>query len=83
MASLHDVRADDVFEPEDNISSLMEMMAGMIVGQFRRGLQAVQSRTVSSMRASESWATYYFNDLQAAKSSVLYICGRSWRCDGH
>ena len=27
-------RAENVFEPEDNIASLMEMMGGMIVGRF-------------------------------------------------
>lgn len=36
MASLGMTRAKDVFEPEDNIASLMEMMAGMIVGRFGR-----------------------------------------------
>ena len=34
MASLHISRAPNVYEPEDNIASLMEMMAGLIDGRF-------------------------------------------------
>ena len=34
MAASGITRAKNVFEPEDNIASLMEMMAGMIVGRF-------------------------------------------------
>ncbi len=34
MAARGITRAQNVYEPEDNIASLMEMMAGMIVGRF-------------------------------------------------
>ncbi len=34
MAARGMTRAPNVYEPEDNIASLMEMMAGMIVGRF-------------------------------------------------
>ena len=34
MAARTMTRAPNVYEPEDNIASLMEMMAGMIVGRF-------------------------------------------------
>lgn len=71
MANFGMTRADDVFEPEDNIASLMEMMAGMIVGRFGR-VATVAEQTEFFNAHIGTWATYYFNDLQAAKSSVLY-----------
>jgi len=71
MASFGMTRADDVFEPEDNISSLMEMMAGMIVGRFGRIASGAEQNSFFNAHI-RTWATYYFNDLQAAKSSVLY-----------
>ena len=64
-------RAPNVFEPEDNIASLMEMMAGMIVGRFGRVASIEEQRTFFNAHIG-SWATHYFSDLQAAKSSILY-----------
>ena len=71
MANFGMTRADDVFEPEDNIASLMEMMAGMIVGRFGR-IATVAEQTEFFNAHIGTWATHYFDDLQAAKSSVLY-----------
>ncbi len=71
MASFGMERAADVFEPEDNIASLMEMMAGMIVGRFGRPTSLSEQREFFNAHIG-TWATHYFNDLQAAKSSVLY-----------
>ena len=71
MADFGMTRADDVFEPEDNIASLMEMMAGMIVGRFGRVASIEEQRTFFNAHIG-SWATHYFSDLQAAKSSILY-----------
>ena len=71
MASFGMTRAVDVFEPEDNISSLMEMMAGMIVGRFGRIASGAEQNSFFNAHIG-TWATHYFNDLQAAKSSVLY-----------
>ena len=71
MASLGMTRAKDVFEPEDNIASLMEMMAGMIVGRFGRVATLDQQQQFFNAHIG-SWAAHYFADLQAAKSSVLY-----------
>jgi TorA maturation chaperone TorD len=64
-------RADDVFEPEDNIASLMEMMAGMIVGRFGH-VASIQEQNQFFNAHIGTWATHYFSDLKAAKSSVLY-----------
>ncbi len=71
MANFGMTRAEDVFEPEDNIASLMEMMAGMIVGRFGR-VATIAEQTEFFNAHIGTWATHYFNDLQAAKSSVLY-----------
>lgn len=64
-------RAPNVFEPEDNIASLMEMMAGMIVGRFGRPATLDQQRDFFNAHVG-TWAAHYFSDLQSAKSSVLY-----------
>ncbi|MFV0300011.1 MAG: molecular chaperone [Paracoccus sp. (in: a-proteobacteria)] len=64
-------RADDVFEPEDNIASLMEMMAGLIAGRF--GPPAgLQTQREFFSRHIAPWAGPFFADLEAAKGSVLY-----------
>ncbi len=71
MANFGMTRADDVFEPEDNIASLMEMMAGMIVGRFGRVATVSEQNSFFNAHIG-TWASHYFDDLQAAKSSVLY-----------
>ena len=71
MKSIGISRAADKFEPEDSIASLMEMMAGMIVGRFHRVATLEEQRDFFTAHIG-NWATHYFADLQAAKSSVLY-----------
>ncbi len=71
MANFGMARAEDVFEPEDNIASLMEMMAGMIVGRFGR-VATVQEQHEFFSAHIGTWAAHYFADLQAAKTSVFY-----------
>ena len=64
-------RARNVFEPEDNIASLMEMMGGMIVGRFGRAASLEEQKTFFN-RHIAPWAGHFFDDLTAAKNSVLY-----------
>ena len=64
-------RADNVFEPEDNIASLMEMMGGMIVGRFRDPA-SLDVQKVFFNKHIAPWAGHFFSDLEAAKNSVLY-----------
>lgn len=71
MADFGMTRAEDVFEPEDNIASLMEMMAGIIVGRFGRAATLAEQQSFFNAHIG-TWATHYFSDLQSAKSSVLY-----------
>lgn len=71
MANFGMTRSADVFEPEDNIASLMEMMAGMIIGRFGRAANIEEQKQFFNAHVG-NWAAHYFSDLKAAKSSVLY-----------
>ena len=64
-------RADNVFEPEDNIASLMEMMGAIIAGRFRdpAGLEAQKEFFAKHIAP---WAGHFFADLEGAKNSVFY-----------
>ncbi|KUJ85783.1 molecular chaperone TorD [Ruegeria marisrubri] len=71
MAARGITRAPNVFEPEDNIASLMEMMGGMIVGRFGAPASLEDQKTFWSRHISP-WAGHFFSDLEAAENSVLY-----------
>lgn len=64
-------RAPNVFEPEDNIASLMEMMGGMIVGRFGVPAALEDQKTFFNKHIAP-WAGHFFADLEGAKNSVLY-----------
>ena len=64
-------RAANVYEPEDNIASLMEMMAGMIVGRFGEPASLDRQKTFWNKHIGP-WAAHFYSDLEAAKNSVLY-----------
>ena len=64
-------RADNVFEPEDNIASLMEMMGALIVGRFGSPASLEQQNTFFNKHIAP-WASHFFADLEAAKNSVFY-----------
>ena len=64
-------RAQNVFEPEDNIASLMEMMAGMIVGRFGAPA-ALNDQKAFWNKHIGPWAAHFYSDLEAAENSVLY-----------
>lgn len=71
MRRLGIARAPNVYEPEDNIASLCEMMAGLIRGRFYTpaGLDE-QKRFFNTHLAP--WARHFFTDLEGARGSVLY-----------
>ncbi len=71
MAANAMTRASNVYEPEDNIASLMEMMGGMIVGRF--GTPAtLEGQKAFFNKHIAPWAGHFFADLEGAKNSVLY-----------
>ena len=58
-------------EPEDNIASLLEMMSGMIVGQF--GIVTPLEDQKSFFEAHiDQWAIHFFTDLERSNTSVFY-----------
>ncbi|MFK7877966.1 MAG: molecular chaperone [Paracoccaceae bacterium] len=71
MAAHAMTRAPNVFEPEDNIASLMEMMGSMIVGRFGTPTSLDQQKTFFNKHIAP-WAGHFFADLEGAKNSVLY-----------
>ncbi|MEM1351877.1 MAG: molecular chaperone TorD family protein [Pseudomonadota bacterium] len=71
MAALQVTRAENVFEPEDNIAALMETMAGLIVGRFGVARDVERQKTFFNNHIAP-WASHFFTDLEAAKSSVFY-----------
>ncbi len=71
MRKLQIARAPNVFEPEDNIASLMDMMAGLISGRF--GAPAPLDRQKEFFfRHVAPWAGHFYADLEAAKNSIFY-----------
>ncbi|WP_101068624.1 TorD/DmsD family molecular chaperone [Roseovarius salinarum] len=71
MAARAMTRAPNVHEPEDNIASLMEMMAGLITGRFGRPAPLADQKTFFN-RHIGPWARHFYSDLEAARNSVLY-----------
>ncbi|MFD1343315.1 TorD/DmsD family molecular chaperone [Litorisediminicola beolgyonensis] len=64
-------RAPDRFEPEDNIATLMEVMAGLIVGRFDAPATIEDQKTFFN-RHLAPWAGHFFSDLEKAKTARLY-----------
>ena len=64
-------RSPNVYEPEDNIASLCEMMAGMIRGRFFAAADLGQQKQFFNKHIGP-WAGHFFTDLEGAKNSVLY-----------
>lgn len=71
MSALQVTRAENVFEPEDSMASLMETMAGLIVGRFGGSVSLERQKTFFNNHIAP-WATHFYTDLEAAKTSVLY-----------
>lgn len=64
-------RAENVFEPEDNIASLMEMMGAMIVGRFGGVSTLAQQKDFFNTHIAP-WAAHFYTDLEGAKNSIFY-----------
>ena len=71
MAAHGMARAENVFEPEDNIASLMEMMGAQIVGRFGTPADLARQKTFFNKHIAP-WARHFFTDLESAKNSVFY-----------
>ena len=71
MAARGLTRAENVYEPEDNIASLMEMMGALIVGRFGPPATLGNQKTFFN-RHIAPWAGHFYSDLEAAEHSVFY-----------
>ena len=58
-------------EPEDHISSVLEIMAGLIEGTYGKPLSLGGQKRFFQEHI-ETWVPNFFSDLEAAKYSVLY-----------
>ncbi|MHA3915306.1 TorD/DmsD family molecular chaperone [Halovulum sp. GXIMD14793] len=71
LARLQIQRAENVFEPEDNIATLCEVMAGLIRGRFGAPASLATQQEFFNKHIAP-WAEHFFTDLEAAKNSVFY-----------
>ena len=71
MTRLQIERAPSVYEPEDNIGSLCEMMAGLILGRFGPPADLGTQKEFFATHISP-WAGHFFTDLEGAEYSLLY-----------
>ncbi len=63
-------RDPSVKEPEDHIAALLDVMVGLILGQFREsGLE--RQRAFFNAHIN-SWAPFFFKDLENAKTGDFY-----------
>ena len=70
MKTLGITRQDDVSEPEDHIASVMEMMAGLIAGDF--GVVPFDTQRRFFDAHVGSWAGHFLRDLSVDKTSPFY-----------
>ena len=71
MAEMGMVRDAAAYEPEDNIGSLCEMMAGMILGRFGEPVPLSRQKDFFFTHIAP-WAEHFFSDLETAEASVFY-----------
>lgn len=70
MAALGIARSDDVSEPEDHIASVLEMVAGLIGGDF--GDNSIETQRRFFEAHVGSWAAHFFRDLSVDDTSAFY-----------
>ena len=69
LARLGVERAEGVFEPEDHIATMLETMAGLLLGEFEA--PAGEDRAFFE-RHLKPWAARFFADLALAKTATFY-----------
>jgi len=71
MLRLGITRADDVYEPEDHIASLCEILSGLITGKYGGSADLAKQRAFFDVHVSP-WAGLFFKDLEAASGADFY-----------
>ncbi|WP_420403109.1 TorD/DmsD family molecular chaperone [Nisaea sp.] len=72
LAQLGVSRAEEVKEPEDHIAALCDVMAGMIRGEFGPACHLERQAEFFDKHIAP-WAEKFFEDLEGAKASVLFM----------
>ncbi|WP_119062380.1 TorD/DmsD family molecular chaperone [Dichotomicrobium thermohalophilum] len=71
MAQLGIEANPDEKDPEDHIASVLDMMGGLIRGDFGQPVPVAQQR-IFFQEHVQSWAPYFFRDLEKVEDSKLY-----------
>ncbi len=71
MGKLGVERISSLKEPEDNIASVLEIMAGMIDGSYEKPC-SLKEQEAFFIDHVNSWTSHFFTDLEKAENSVLY-----------
>ncbi|MCY4541979.1 MAG: molecular chaperone TorD family protein [Rhodobacteraceae bacterium] len=71
LAKLGIKRAKNVFEPEDSIASMMEIMATLISGRLNKPA-SLETQKRFFDRHILPWARHFYSDLEKASSAALY-----------
>ena len=71
MNKLGVVRLKEVKEPEDHVSSLFDIMAGLITGQFGK-VYSISEQSDFFEKHLNSWVHLLMSDIESAKTAVFY-----------
>ena len=71
MSRIGIARAETVKEPEDHVSSLFDIMAGLIRGEFGRSF-SVAEQAEFYRKHIEPWVGMLMADIEAAKTAVFF-----------
>ncbi len=71
MNKLGVVRLKEVKEPEDHVSSLFDIMSGLITGQFGKAY-TISEQSDFFEKHLNSWIHLLMSDIESAKTAVFY-----------
>jgi len=71
MAQLGIAANPEEKDPEDHIASVLDMMGGLIRGDFGQPVPVAQQR-IFFQEHVQSWAPYFFRDLEKVEETELY-----------
>jgi TorA maturation chaperone TorD len=81
MARLGLARRDDAREPEDHITSVLEIMAGLILGSFGDGPASLREQRGFFEAHLGTWTPAFFGDLERVAEGGFYArTGSFGRC---
>ena len=72
MNELGVVRLKEVKEPEDHVSSLFDIMSGLITGKFGK-VYLISEQSTFFEKHLNSWVHLLMSDIESAKTAVFYV----------